>query len=89
MNPLNPLSVSPACGRRIGGAWSPPSKRESRMVVLNPCWTCMRRGDVRAILTPPCVCCMENHEWNIQGGVRMTLLTTRANLHRCRLAGLA
>ena len=36
--------------------------------------------DVNVItcVTPPCIFCTENHEWNIQGGVRMTL-ASRAN----------
>ena len=33
--------------------------------------------DVKVIITPPCIFCMENHAWNTQGGVRMTL-TSRA-----------
>ena len=34
-----------------------------------------RRVDVEVVLTPPCIFCIENHEWNIQGAVRMTLIS--------------
>jgi hypothetical protein len=29
--------------------------------------------DVQVILAPPCMFCMENHQYNMQAGIRMTL----------------
>jgi hypothetical protein len=37
-----------------------------------------RLGAVNVTLTPPCISCMENREWNIQGGVRLAV-TSRAS----------
>ena len=32
--------------------------------------------DVKVSMMQPCMCCIENHEWNTQGGVRVTLTST-------------
>ena len=44
--------------------------------------------DIKAILTPPFTFCIDNHEWNTQGGVRMTL-TSRASAPPGRPPGAA
>jgi hypothetical protein len=35
-------------------------------------------ADVKVILTPPCIFCVANRRWNIQGSVRMTLASGAA-----------
>ena len=76
---LEPLT--PAGGQDVIFPVSNPwSERGNHISILRgslaPDGAVVMGVDARVTLTPPCIFCTEKDEWNVQGGVRMTLTST-------------